>query len=170
MLLHQNPNVIGNNKTTSEESSTHNTSPTVHTNTSAARGGSYGALHPQFTNNQATSTQEAVEQNTLWQVLQEYAALEKSIRAAMSFQEYSNIRYRNRPRGQPDSVITWVQKLDTYFRLNHMMEVDAIQFATLYLKGEAHDWWYRSLVMLGHANITSYADPTLSVPLINGFG
>lgn len=65
MLLHQNPNVIGNNKTTSEERSTHNTSPTVHTNTSAARGGSYGALHPQFTNNQATTTQEAVEQNTL---------------------------------------------------------------------------------------------------------
>lgn len=65
MLLHQNPNVIGNNKTTSKENNTHNTNPTVDTNTSAARGESYGALHPQFTNKKATTTQEAVEQNTL---------------------------------------------------------------------------------------------------------
>lgn len=78
MLLHQNPNVIGNNKTTSEENSTHNINPIVHTNTSAARGESYGALHPQFTNKQATTTQEAVEQNTLWQVLQEDVAMSLS--------------------------------------------------------------------------------------------
>lgn len=54
------------------------------------------------------------------------------------------------------SVRAWVQKLDAYFQLNHMLEANAIQFATLHLEGEAHEWLYHGLVTLGHANITSY--------------
>ena len=37
-----------------------------------------------------------------------------------------------------------------------MMESKAIQFATLHLDDEAHEWWYHGLVTLGHPNITSY--------------
>jgi len=54
----------------------------------------------------------------------------------------------------------WVQKLDTYFQLNPMLESEAIKFTTLHLDGKAHEWWYHGLVTLGHASITSYLDFT----------
>jgi hypothetical protein len=54
----------------------------------------------------------------------------------------------------------WVQKLDTYFHLNPMTKAEVIKFATLHLDGEAQEWWYHGLVMLGHATITSYLDFT----------
>jgi hypothetical protein len=54
----------------------------------------------------------------------------------------------------------WVQKLDTYFKLNPMIELEAINFATLHLEGEAHEWWYHGLVTLGHSHITSYLEFT----------
>ena len=54
----------------------------------------------------------------------------------------------------------WVQKLDTYFQLNQMIEADAIKLATLHLDGKAHEWWYQGLVTLGHSSITSYLDFT----------
>jgi hypothetical protein len=41
-----------------------------------------------------------------------------------------------------------------------MMELDAIKFATLYLEGKAHEWWYHGMTTLGHAHITSYRDFT----------
>jgi hypothetical protein len=44
------------------------------------------------------------------------------------------------------SAQAWVQKFDTYFKLNLMTESEAISFATLYLDGEAHEWWYHGLV------------------------
>jgi hypothetical protein len=53
------------------------------------------------------------------------------------------------------STQAWVQKLDTYFKLNPMIESEAIIFATLHLEGEAHEWWYHGLVTLGHSHITS---------------
>jgi hypothetical protein len=34
----------------------------------------------------------------------------------------------------------WVQKQDTYYKLNQMTETEAISFATLHLEGEAHEW------------------------------
>lgn len=55
---------------------------------------------------------------------------------------------------------TWVQNLDMFFYLNPMMELDSIKMATLYLYGEAHDWWYHRLVTLGHNSITTYVDFT----------
>jgi hypothetical protein len=54
----------------------------------------------------------------------------------------------------------WVQKLDTYYKLNQMTEAEAISFATLHLEGEAHEWWYHGLVTLGHNHITSYREFT----------
>lgn len=41
-----------------------------------------------------------------------------------------------------------------------MTKVNAIKFDTLYLDGEAHEWWYHGLVTMGHANITSYFEFT----------
>ena len=61
-------------------------------------------------------------------------------------------------RGGPTR--NWVQKLDTYFQLNPMIEIDAIKLATLHLDEEAHEWWYHGLVTLGHNTITSYPDFT----------
>ena len=55
------------------------------------------------------------------------------------------------------STIIWVQKLDTYFQLNPMMEADAIKLATLHLDGDDHEWWYHGLVTLGHNTISSYS-------------
>jgi hypothetical protein len=54
----------------------------------------------------------------------------------------------------------WVQKLDTYYKLNQMTETEAINFVTLHLEGEAHEWWYHGLVTLGHSRITSYREFT----------
>ena len=34
----------------------------------------------------------------------------------------------------------WVEKLDTYFQLNKVSEIEAIKIATLHLEGEAHEW------------------------------
>jgi hypothetical protein len=50
----------------------------------------------------------------------------------------------------------WVQKLDTYYKLNQMTEAEAISFTTLHLEGEAHDLWHHGLVRLDHSHITSY--------------
>jgi hypothetical protein len=58
------------------------------------------------------------------------------------------------------STQAWVQKLDTYFKLNPVIESKAISFATLHLDGEAHEWWYHGLVTLGHNHITSYLEFT----------
>jgi len=54
----------------------------------------------------------------------------------------------------------WVQKLETYYKLNQMTETEAISFSTLHLEGEAHKWWYHGLVTLGHSRITSYTEFT----------
>ena len=53
-----------------------------------------------------------------------------------------------------------MQKLDTYYKLNQMTKIEAINFATLHLRGEAHKWWYHGLVTLGHSRITSYREFT----------
>jgi hypothetical protein len=52
----------------------------------------------------------------------------------------------------------WVQKINTYLNLNPMTESEAINFTTLHLDGEAHEWWYYGLVTLGHNHITSYLE------------
>ena len=39
-----------------------------------------------------------------------------------------------------------------------MIETEAIDFSTLHLEGEAHEWWYHGLVTLGHSRIISYRE------------
>jgi hypothetical protein len=41
-----------------------------------------------------------------------------------------------------------------------MTKTDAINFTTLHLEGEAHQWWYHGLVTLGHGRITFYREFT----------
>jgi hypothetical protein len=80
----------------------------------------------------------------------------------MSLQDYCTIKYRNRPRdfnrgshnidlmqkvgnlsipsfdvSNKCTTREWVQKLDTYFQLNPMMEAEAIKFDNLHLYVEA---------------------------------
>ena len=52
---------------------------------------------------------------------------------------------------------SWVEKLDIYFQLNQVLEIEAIKIAALHLEGEAHDWWFHGLSTLGHANVIAYA-------------
>jgi hypothetical protein len=54
----------------------------------------------------------------------------------------------------------WVHKLDTYLQLYPMTKEEEIKYATLYLEGESHEWWYHGLVTLGHTIITSYVEFT----------
>jgi hypothetical protein len=56
------------------------------------------------------------------------------------------------------TYIDWVQKLDTYYKLNQMIQTKAMGFTTLHLEGEEHEWWYHELVTLGHSHITSYKE------------
>ena len=58
------------------------------------------------------------------------------------------------------SARIWVQKLDTYFQLNPMTEIDATKMTTLHWDGEAHEWWYHGLVTLGHNTIHYYSEFT----------
>ena len=50
----------------------------------------------------------------------------------------------------------WVEKLDTYFQLNRVFEMEAIKIVALDLEGEAHEWWFHGLYTLGHASVTYY--------------
>ena len=51
---------------------------------------------------------------------------------------------------------SWVQKIDTYFHLNLMMERDSNRMATLHLEVDANDWWFHGLRTLGHDTVTTY--------------
>ena len=60
-----------------------------------------------------------------------------------------------------------VQKLDTYFQLDPMMERDAIRMATFHLEGYASDWWFHGLRTLEYDKVTTYEDFTRI--FVNGF-
>ena len=100
----------------------------------------------------------------------EYAALGHDFHQDVTLVEYCELRLKNRPRepqrgGQQQqghnidfirkvgkltipsfdgsskcTARAWVQKLDTYYKLNQMTESEAISFATLHLEAEAHEW------------------------------
>ena len=50
--------------------------------------------------------------------------------------------------------------MDAYLQLNTMEEGNAIKFATLYLMGKTHEWWFHGMTTLGHEHVTSYRDFT----------
>ena len=118
--------------------------------------------------------------------LQEYRDLRDEFHAAMSFSDFCNMKSRNMPKhfnkgfnhnyelqktlsrltipnfdgAHGGSTRIWVQKLDTYFQFNPMIETYAINLDTLHLYGEAHEWWHHILVTLGHNTINSYSEFT----------
>ena len=47
----------------------------------------------------------------------------------------------------------WIQKLDVYFKLNPMVEEDALKMDILHLEGESNDWWFHGINTLGHDQI-----------------
>ena len=52
----------------------------------------------------------------------------------------------------------WVEKLDIYFQLNPISEIESIKIAMMHLEGEAHEWWFLGLSTLGHAGVTAYVE------------
>ena len=118
--------------------------------------------------------------------LREYRALGEDFHSAMTFTNFYHFKSKNKPKfynrpftqnyelqrtvgkltiptfegtwGGP--TWNWVQKLDTYFQLNPMIETDAIKLDNFHFEGESHEWWYHGLVTLGHNTITSYTDFT----------
>jgi hypothetical protein len=139
---------------------------------------------PQFLSGEVAPEGPTEQDDSYLTYLEEYRRLGNDFQAAMSFTDFFHLKQKNRPRGAkrtpnhelqktlgkvtiPNfdgsskcSARTWVQKLDTYFQLQQMTEMEAIKLATLHLDGEAHEWWYHGLVTLGHAGITSYLDFT----------
>ena len=45
--------------------------------------------------------------------------------------------------------------MDTYFQLNPMEERDAMNLESLYLDGEAIEWWFRGMNTLGHDQVVT---------------
>ena len=50
----------------------------------------------------------------------------------------------------------WVEKLDIYFQLKKVPDIEAIKIAALHFEGEAHNWWFHWLSTLGHINVNTY--------------
>ena len=61
---------------------------------------------------------------------------------------------------QSGNTKSWVEKLDIYFQLNKVPEMEAIKIAALHFEGETHDWWFHGLSRLGHSNVTTYSEFT----------
>ena len=58
------------------------------------------------------------------------------------------------------STKAWVEKLEIYFQLKKVLEVEAIKIVALHFEGEAHNWWFHGLYTLGHNNLFAYAEFT----------
>jgi hypothetical protein len=109
----------------------------------------------------------------------EYYSLDMKVQRQMSLDQYCQLGFKNHSRMNHRGIFVfeqragkieipyfdgmakmiaqpWVQKLDTYLQLNPMREMEAIKFATMYLDGKSHDWWYHGLTILGHNQIVSY--------------
>ena len=51
---------------------------------------------------------------------------------------------------------SWVEKLDIYFQLNQVPEMEAIKIVALHLEGEAHEWWFHGLSTLWNDSVIAY--------------
>jgi hypothetical protein len=113
----------------------------------------------------------------------EYATLREIFMRHVILSQYCGIKFKGRPRefhrwnydlgrmeGKMEippfdgieklSTKAWVQNLDAYLQLNPMVELDAIKFATFYLEGKSHEWWFHGMNNLGHDHIISYIEFT----------
>jgi hypothetical protein len=128
---------------------------------------------PKFLDNQRRCNYEDEIEDNFEQYAKEYYALSAGFQRQVTLDQYCRIKFRGKPKqyqrpnyelerrvgkmeipyfdGSSKVVAqAWVQKLDTYLQLNPMREIDAIKFATMYLEGKAHDWWYHGLTTQGH--------------------
>ena len=131
------------------------------------------------------------EQASLEDYFEEYESQNQRFKDHLSFQEFCHLKDKRRPRHQyRDGGFThnhdqhhsmgrlflpnfdgssnfyakaWVEKLDIYFQLNKVREMEAIKIAALHFEGEAHDWWFHGLSTLGHSNVTTYSEFTRMV-------
>ena len=55
---------------------------------------------------------------------------------------------------------SWIQKMDTYFQLNPMVERDAIKFESIHLDEDSIDWWFHRMKTLGHDQVVTYEEFT----------
>jgi hypothetical protein len=145
---------------------------------------------PTFTDEQGQHEQVEDFVDQLARSTKEYYSLDMTVQRQMSLDQYCQLRFKNQPRMNHRGSLefeqragkieipyfygttkmtaqAWVEKPDTYLQLNPMREMEAIKFATMYLDGKAHKWWYHGITTLGHNQIVSYTKFTQR--LINRF-
>jgi hypothetical protein len=133
--------------------------------------------------NRHSQTTKTKLRTILIEYVREYNSLSIAVQRQITLDQYCGFKLRGKTRlyhrnnyelerragkmeipyfdGSPKMTAqAWVQKLDTYLQLNPMREMDAIKFATMYLEGKAHDWWYHGLTTLGHNQIMAYTEFT----------
>ena len=128
------------------------------------------------------------EKASLEDYFEEYQSQNQRFKDHLSFQEFCHLKDKIRPRHQHRdggftqnhyrhhsmgrfllpkfygsstcSAKEWVEKMDIYFQLNKVPEMEAINIAALHFEGEAHNWWFHGLSTLVHANVTAYSEFT----------
>ena len=111
-----------------------------------------------------------------------YQTLSEECKRVLTFRYFCETRYRGKPRvvqrlsyqnielknsigiitlpyfdgTSKCTMISWIQKLDTYFQLNPMVEKDAIKLYTLHIDGDANDLWFHGMKTLGHDQVVNY--------------
>ena len=124
------------------------------------------------------------EEETLGDYFLEYESQSKRFKEHLNFQEFCRIKDNRRPNNHNRGVgymqnndlqrtmrrfflpsfdgslkcttKAWVEKLDTYFQLNRVSEMEAIKIEALNLEGEAHEWWFHGLYTLWNSSVTAY--------------
>ena len=112
----------------------------------------------------AVALAQAEPKKSLSAYLREYRALGDDFHSAMTFTDFCHFKSKNKPRAynrpftqnyelqrnvgkltiptfegtQGGPAQNWVQKLDTCFQLNPMIETNAFKLDTLHLDGESH--------------------------------
>ena len=132
--------------------------------------------------------EEFQEKSSLEDYFEEYESQNQRFKDQLIFQEFFHLKDKRRPghhhRGggfiqnhdrhhsmdglflpnfdgsSKCSAKSWVEKLDIYFQLNKVLEMEAIKIAVLHFEGEAHNWWFHGLSTLGHSNVIAYSEFT----------
>lgn len=134
-------------------------------NNQPERTGTKRSFMPTFTARNQPPEHEPTIREIQEEIRQDWLGSGEEFRSTMTFRKYLDVRMKHRPRGQrgnnselqrkigkmsipyfdgsgKTTARTWVQKLDTYFQLNPMMEEEAIKYVALHLDGVAHEWWH----------------------------
>ena len=54
----------------------------------------------------------------------------------------------------------WIQKIETFFELNHLAPGYQVKMVVLHLAGDTHNWWHHGKFDLGHRHVTKFLDFT----------